>query len=299
MINNKFIWNFGLIQHCVGAPEDPRVYFKTEGNFNPSIYGRIKQKDIVHVKCKHLVEFCESVLPNVKTDFVLYVGDGDESFPSSVMCVYPELISNKNIKHIFAQNCEILNHPKISHIPIGLDLHTVAFRGGGWGELETSPEEQENLLLSLSLNKDRKIKAFVDFQHSDTMRGENKLYLKFKEDRKTIFENLKSSGCIDYSEKFQKRSELWKIKSNYEFSISPHGNGLDCHRTWEDLVLGCKVIVKTSSLDKMYEDLPVIIVKNWDEITLENMRKWSKLKCNRKKLESNYWLSKMFKKARC
>jgi len=45
------------------------------------------------------------------------------------------------------------------------------------------------------------------------------------------------------------RHDLWKKKTTYAFSVSPHGNGLDCYRTWEDLVLGCIVIVKTSVLD--------------------------------------------------
>ena len=53
----------------------------------------------------------------------------------------------------------------------------------------------------------------------------------------------------------------------YRFIISPHGNGLDCHRTWEALALGCYPIIKSSPLDCMFEGLPVIIVNNWNEVT--------------------------------
>lgn len=96
------------------------------------------------------------------------------------------------------------------------------------------------------------------------------------------------------------RTELWKRKGEYAFSISPHGNGLDCHRTWEDLVLGCIVIVKTSSLDPLYEGLPVVIVKDWSEVTKENLKKWlalyhdaSENPAYRKKLTNAYWLRKI------
>lgn len=55
---------------------------------------------------------------------------------------------------------------------------------------------------------------------------------------------------------------------NSKFVVSPKGNGLDCHRTWEAIAFGAIPIVPTSHLDSLYEKLPVIIVKNsWSEIT--------------------------------
>lgn len=33
-------------------------------------------------------------------------------------------------------------------------------------------------------------------------------------------------------------------------------------------------IVKCSSLDPMYEGLPVVIVNDWEEINAENLRTW-------------------------
>ena len=48
-------------------------------------------------------------------------------------------------------------------------------------------------------------------------------------------------------------------KKKYKFILSPPGAGFDCHRTWEALYLGAIPIVKTSSLDPLYKDLPVVI----------------------------------------
>jgi hypothetical protein len=53
----------------------------------------------------------------------------------------------------------------------------------------------------------------------------------------------------------------------HAFVASPHGNGLDCHRTWEALALGCIPIVKRSPIDKVFQGLPVWIVGSWKEVT--------------------------------
>jgi hypothetical protein len=148
----------------------------------------------------------------------------------------------------------------------------------------------------------RQKKAFVDFHHNDTMRGPNHQNRLFKEDRTKIFEILEPTNLIDYGAPIR-RSELWRTKGNYAFSISPPGNGLDTHRTWEDLSLGCIVIVKTSPLDPLYEGLPVVIVNDWAEITQENMDLWLQKYADaftnpsyREKLTTRYWIHKIHSK---
>ena len=82
--------------------------------------------------------------------------------------------------------------------------------------------------------------------------------------------------------------------------VSPHGNGLDCHRTWESLVLGNIVIVKRSSLDPLYEGLPVVIVDDWQQITRDNLKVWHAAHSSafdepavQEKLTNAYWVLRM------
>lgn len=81
--------------------------------------------------------------------------------------------------------------------------------------------------------------------------------------------------------------------STYAFVISPWGNGLDCHRTWEVLCLGSIPVVKTSGLDRLFDDLPVWIINDWNEVTHENMvKKIEEFKSktfNYEKLTLAYW----------
>ncbi len=304
----KFIWDFGLISLCdKGVPSSPIQYFKSEPVFNPSLYQNIQEGDIVWIKCLFIPRFYKEILPYVDHPFIVVISDGDESFPTDCPVDFDieEFIQNENVFHIFTQNYDYHGpSEKVSHIPIGMDFHTIGYKSanGGWGEIGT-PENQEaildNLLTHLPPTHLRKKRIFVDFHHADTMHGEYQRYLQFGEDRTSIFQQLLTTGLIDHSG-FMRRSKLWETKGQYAFSVSPHGNGLDCHRTWEDLILGCIVIVKTSPLDPLYEGLPVVIVNDWSEVNESNLAIWLEKYGNaftnpsyREKLTTQYWFSKI------
>jgi hypothetical protein len=89
----------------------------------------------------------------------------------------------------------------------------------------------------------------------------------------------------------------WKNQTEFAFVISPHGNGLDCHRTWEALVLGCIPIVKASSIDCVYENLPVLIVRDWSDITADlltsTIDSFSNRSFEMEKLTLHYWVELM------
>jgi len=78
-----------------------------------------------------------------------------------------------------------------------------------------------------------------------------------------------------------------------KFIVSPRGNGIDCCRVWESLYLETIPVLKTSSLDSLYEDLPVLIVQNWTDVTREFLEKkyieMSSKKYKKEKLHVDYW----------
>lgn len=47
------------------------------------------------------------------------------------------------------------------------------------------------------------------------------------------------------------------------FVMSPPGNGIDCHRTWEALYCGAIPIVKLSQHTEAFTDLPILTVEDW------------------------------------
>jgi hypothetical protein len=92
------------------------------------------------------------------------------------------------------------------------------------------------------------------------------------------------------------RTKIWKEMVNYSFAFSPWGNGPDCHRHWEILCLGCIPIIKSFGDNKMFEDLPVLIVKEYSDVTQqlldETMALFKDTNFNYNKLLLRYWVDK-------
>ena len=80
----------------------------------------------IYVCSSALRFFVTRVLRSVKRKFVLVCGDCDQDFPDQCLStsMFEYLLGNKNLVHIFAQNCRI-THPRVTRMPIGLDYHTI------------------------------------------------------------------------------------------------------------------------------------------------------------------------------
>lgn len=302
----KYLWNLGfaIASDCTpfgnGLPPEYET-FPSPPYLNPVHYiNDIRDGDVVWVQSAQLVNFIKNVFPSLRAKIVLVVNDGDESFPSDQArhVNMNEFLSDARILHVFAQNIDgTINSNKVSALPIGIDFHSIARSSGYFGEPHMSLERQEEildeLLSSLRPTSERKKRALIEFQFSDRP-------IYGGETRGQVASKIMPGGVIDKLNHRLPRGELWRRKGEYAFSISPHGNGLDCHRTWEDLVLGCIVIVKTSPLDSMYEGLPVVIVKDWSEVNAANFDKWLAQYGDaftnpqyRERLSHQYWMNKI------
>ncbi len=304
----EYVWNLGMAMMCDKTPfksglmQDYHPWTSHHYIDFSHYITDLKDGDIVWVPSSKLSTFVHTVLPTLPVPIILCINEGDESFPSSFRREFDVdlLFTNPQVIHIFVQNMDIsAPRSKVTPIPIGIDYHTIAHSKHSqiFMEKQQSVEEQEEalnaLLSSLQPTEERIPKAFIDFQLNDRGKG-------FGESRSAIFKKISKSHVVDVARKQMPRYKLWEIKGKYAFSISPHGVGLDCHRTWEDLLLGCIVIVKTSSLDPLYEGLPVVIIKDWSEVDKKNFEKWLRQYKGaftnpefRVRLTSAYWMSRV------
>jgi hypothetical protein len=91
------------------------------------------------------------------------------------------------------------------------------------------------------------------------------------------------------------------LLSKYAFVISPPGNGVDCHRTWEAFYLHSIPIVLRSAITEYYLDigLPVWIVDNYvevgtlDEVALRDKYEEMKSRFESPALWMDYWISRI------
>ena len=275
-------------------------------------FKNIKSGDVVWVQSWYVPIFSRDFLPKIENPFVLVINWGDESFPTSHKneVDIEEFIANPKILHIFAQNCDYRGPQinKVSPLPIGIDVHTLATGSGAFDEIQETPNKQEQVLdkvlLSLKPTYLRKKRLLIEFHLHDTIaEGWKSIdrYLDPGETRKTIAKKIKKSGLADFLNKRITRRDYWRLKGEYAFSVCPPGNGLDTLRAWEDLILGCIVIVKTSPMDRLFQGLPVVIINDWSEINKKNFSKWLALygdafenPAYREKLTLAYWMQKIF-----
>jgi len=80
-----------------------------------------------------------------------------------------------------------------------------------------------------------------------------------------------------------------KSMSKCKYVISPPGNGIDCHRTWEALYMGCiPVVIKNKIYDNWLE-LPILQVEDYSELTNDILDEFSNREFNYEKLYMDYW----------
>lgn len=250
----NFLWSKGLYNKDKYALEHTESHSKNFDLKNDTIWIRMGSKG----QSTDIISFSQ-LLDKITSPKTLVTSDGDMSIPSDLnKTIYNKIIEHPNIKVWYTQNYDgSVKHPKLKPYPIGLDLHTPK-------QGLKFPVKRINTLLEIRHARENKVnKIFCDLHLS-----QNK---KFNNERKRVYDILKDKKYIDFLNKRVSQIGIWENYANYEYTISTHGNGLDCHRTWEIILLGGTVVTKTSSLDPLFKDLPVIILKDWDECTIENL----------------------------
>ncbi len=257
----------------------------------------VKDGDLVWTRVTALPQFVEEVLPTIRARFALLTGDEDWSIPSDFEGART-LLEDDRVLCWFTQNFDGTDRSgKLAPLPIGIDFHTISFRGR-WGHVQATPREQEQELdavrVAMPANSDRLRRVHADF-HFNKQR-----HNRWGENRGSVEASLRHNPCVDFQQEMLPRLELWREKTRYAFVVSPHGNGLDCHRTWESLALGNIVIVKRSPLDPLYEGLPVVLVDDWSEITAERLQEWQRRHCeefadpdSQRRLTNRYWIDQV------
>jgi hypothetical protein len=248
----------------------------------------VKDGSVVYVHGSAIPNFMTK-LDSIKGKFILVSGDCDETIPDAVLPSEDEFnkfIGSDKIIHWFSQNA-VKDHEKLTRIPIGLDYHT-----------RPNPLEQEKELIAIKNAakplSERKIQCYSNF-HFNKQPAK-----KYASDRDAAINGV-PKDLVYYEPTQVPRKDTWTHQSEYAFVLSPHGGGLDCHRTWEALCLGCITVVKTSGLDKLFDELPVLIVKDWPDVTKDLLQKtvesFAQKKFNYDRLNLAYWMGLIRSKA--
>ena len=262
----------------------------------------------LYVCCDAFQTFIIEYAPKIQIPFIVVCGDGDKTMFRDTVPQKPNaflmFILNPYLRELYSQNMDIQNcrdflkeritklwnanavilknesslenaihtaYMKLKQIPIGMDYHTISSKPNHKWQLKkeaqySSPVAQEQCLIQQIRDKmtpfyQRKIQIY-----SNVMLCPD----RFK-DRFTAMSTI-PPALLHQQTTFIPRINMWKNMTEYAFVLSPFGNGMDCHRTWEALLCGCIPIVRTSVFRELFEELPVLIVDKWEDVTLQLLK---------------------------
>jgi hypothetical protein len=235
------------------------------GNHFPA--KKVKPGNTIFLKVDYLEHFFKKIHPKIRSRYILITHNGDRGAPGA----FADMLDDDKLIAWFGQNTDTCVHPKLHPIPIGIANRY-------WGHGDTAVFDQVRSGLS-AIPKEHLV--YMNFSIG-TYPGERSLvYNLFASQPFCLVSSPKDLG-----------SYLTEAASS-KFVLSPRGNGLDCHRTWEAFYMGAIPIVRTSTADQMYEGLPVLLVQDWNEVTQEFLEQkyeeMSKQTYHLERMYADYW----------
>lgn len=230
-----------------------------------------------------------SVLDKLKHPIVLISHNSDAENGRNGL--HHEILNHPKVKHWFTQNCNWLDREekgapkpkKLTCIPIGIENR--------YNSVGNYPDRYfEQMEMPMDRDSNAGGKMFISFAQQYPQRKAAHKHIS------SLGENALSAngGWITYNKGARITwMEFAHQVRHHKFTLSPQGHGLDCHRTWEVLLLGGVPVVKSSSLDSLYDGLPVVIFKEWKELTEDFLvKEWEIIKMSTYKMERiffAYW----------
>lgn len=191
-----------------------------------------------------LDHFVAGALPTIDQPFVLVTTDGDASVPGDLRPdTVAALLASPHLAAWYTQNHDGGAEGRIRPFPIGLDLHT------------PRPLMSPRRLLDTL----RRIAGARQPAASQAPR----ILCDFGVAAWTPARGLavKALSPLPHAVVLRRRlgqAAIWRRYADHPFVLSLPGNGLDCHRTWEALLLGSIVVTTISSLDPLFDGLAVV-----------------------------------------
>lgn len=264
--------------------------------FDPS---NVKHGDTIFINPgygKSLEFFFTKIHPLIKSRYILVTHNGDKAVPGN----FVKYLHSKKIVAWFGVNADGAAHPKMVCLPIG-----IANQHWPNGNIELLSKVRnvlpgcvkDNLLymnFSLKTNMTERTRVQNLFRDAPfckvAVQGVQHQYYQYMKDCGAGRQTGVVNPC-DLHEQY-----LYDV-AHSKFVLSPQGNGIDCYRTWEALLLGAVPIVKHSVIDPVFAGLPVLLIDDWQQVTQEFLEKeyaamHTKTWCM-ERLFADYWIEQI------
>ena len=201
-----------------------------------------------YFKSNDLLELCGQ-LTDMK--FLIFTGFEDTPIDEFIFDKIPE-----NVISIYASNA-IEFGGKVKPIPYGI-------------QRQLYPHDNRQQILVSMINSNIQPEKLLYINHSLGNNPERVVLNEMLKDKNWV--TIQSPVSINSNDYLK---YLENIKS-HKFMVCPSGNakGCECHRDWEVLYMRRVPVVKRSKyLEKIFEDIPVLFVDNFSDISEELLLK--------------------------
>jgi hypothetical protein len=240
------------------------------GSFDPK---SVKYGDIVFIGSPQMHGFFTDLHPHIESEYILIQHNGDIQTDETIL----PYIDDK-IFRFYAQITTV-SHPKIIPIPIGINNMHHGVDGFRW-------------LMERRLPKQKLARIFYHFN--------NVTNPKEREPAAKYFATLPT---METMHAFVPYGTYKDILASYMFTVSPAGNTLGSHRTWEALYLRTLPIVKRTvdAESCVALGLPIWILDEWQELSAHDeaglTKKYEEMMrtANFEALYMDYWIDRIRK----
>lgn len=214
------------------------VWEGSDSCISPSL---VRQGDVVFCQADQVDAFVEVVLSQLEHEVILLLANSDTTHDWAS----GSILRFGNVARVFAQNLAV-DIPGFAVLPIGLENAWRSNHGRvrKFARLSQEPRHTRlhRVMWTFSTVTNPKVRSLAAAALHECTVADSVGHVSPARHRRALGE--------------------------YAFVASPPGNGLDTHRTWEAMYLGCIPIVQRSFMTEQYEEmgLPVVIVDSFVEL---------------------------------
>ncbi|KAJ3227138.1 hypothetical protein HDU81_006887 [Chytriomyces hyalinus] len=300
---------------------------------NSTDVSKFKDGFVLYVDSVSAAEFVDQILPRIKFRFVLVTGDSNLCMPNCRLTRFGtmSIVQNPYLIYWWTSHCHgihIADH-KIGCMPLGIDQHGasrsamqrayqlgIGLVNGIEQRIVPWEDRPERLVIIPQMEmiwssghtyaQACSLARYLlsSFQVSTNRTARLPVHNLFcgkgapvvPPSQLASVNKVRSITHCSFQKGVKKLEFYRDTLSKALFVLSPPGAGPDCYRTYEALFLGAYPIVKTSELDVLFKDLPVLIVDEWRDITVELLeqtyRDFQSRQFDFSTLYTDYWRQK-------
>lgn len=277
MFIHRNCW-FNLCDYTYSSREDDWV--APLDNCAPFDPGSVPINSVIYVTPWGIEKFLETIHPKINNPYILITYCYGTTFK------YSHVINDPKILHWFGQaNSNAITFDKFTIMPLGVLATNEVFND------RLQMIENFNKLRTYPKGLLREQLAYMNFMpHVNDGQDRNVVY--------NLFKDKPWCTTITLTHTWRKPfMEYMNDIAQSKFVISPLGDICDTYRHIESMLVGSIPIILTSPLNKLLEDLPAIIVNDYQEVTEDFLnKKYEEMKdkkYNLDKLYMKYWSDKV------